>query len=109
MYFIVDAADDGTATPHHGDGTRFDVRLTVRDVRWPPPPSFEKDILPILAKKCHDCHGADLQEAKLDLHTLSTMLRGERVVRRWSPAIQAAACWSILWLTVRCRRVTGKS
>ena len=27
-------------------------------------------------KRCLDCHGADLQEAKLDLRTLSTLLRG---------------------------------
>jgi len=76
LYFIVDAAADGTATPHYGDGTRFEVTLTVRDVRRPPPPRFESDILPMLAQKCHDCHGADLQEAKLDLRTLSTILRG---------------------------------
>jgi hypothetical protein len=38
--------------------------------------SFEKDVLPILAKHCHDCHGSDLQEGRLDLRTLSTMLRG---------------------------------
>ena len=39
-------------------------------------PSFEKDISPILTRRCHDCHGADVQEAKLDLRTLSTLLRG---------------------------------
>ncbi len=76
VYFIVDAAADGTGTPHYGDGTRFDVTLKVRDAQWPSPPSFEQDILPILAQKCHDCHGADVQEAKLDLRTLSTILQG---------------------------------
>lgn len=45
VYFIVDAFSDGTATPHHGDGTRLEVNLTVRDVVVPPPPSFEKDVL----------------------------------------------------------------
>ena len=76
IYFIVDAIADGTGTPHHGDATRFDVTLTVRDVKRPPPPSFEKDVLPVLAQKCHDCHGATVQEAKLDLRTLSAMLQG---------------------------------
>lgn len=76
FYFIVDAAADGTATPHHGDGTRFSVTLTVRDARLPPPPSFEKEILPLLAQKCHDCHGEGAQESKLDLRTLSEILRG---------------------------------
>lgn len=41
-----------------------------------PPPSFEKDVLPLLAAKCHDCHGGDVKEARLDLRTLSEILRG---------------------------------
>ena len=76
IYFIVDAVADGTGTPHHGDATRFDVTLTVRDAKRPPPPSFEKDVLPVLAAKCHDCHGGDVQESTLDLRTLSEILRG---------------------------------
>jgi hypothetical protein len=40
------------------------------------PPSFEKDIRPILNQKCGDCHGADLQEGQLDLRTVSELLRG---------------------------------
>jgi hypothetical protein len=76
VYFIVDAAADGTATPHHGDGTRFTVRLTVREPRWPSPPTFETHVLPILAAHCHDCHGEDVQEGQLDLRTLSEILRG---------------------------------
>ena len=76
VYFIVDAAADGTATPHHGDGTRFEVRLTVREPRWPSSPSFETHVLPILARHCHDCHGEDAQEGQLDLRTLSEILRG---------------------------------
>jgi hypothetical protein len=76
IYFIVDAFADGTATPHYGDGTRLDVTITVRDAVVPTPPSFEKDILPLLASKCHDCHGGDVREANLDLRSLSEMLRG---------------------------------
>jgi hypothetical protein len=41
-----------------------------------PPPSFEKDILPLLEQKCHDCHGGDVKEGRLDLRTLSAILRG---------------------------------
>jgi hypothetical protein len=76
IYFIVDAFADGTATPHHGDGTRLEVTITVRDAVMPPPPSFEKDVLPLLTAKCHDCHGGDVQEARLDLRSLSEILRG---------------------------------
>jgi hypothetical protein len=76
IYFIVDARADGTPSPHPGDGTRLDVTITVRDPVVPPPPSFEKDILPLLASKCHDCHGGDLQEGRLDLRTPGAILRG---------------------------------
>ena len=76
IYFIVDAVADGTGTPHNGDGTKFDVTLTVRDAKRPPPPTYERDIQPILARACFDCHGKETQEAQLDLSTLSKMLRG---------------------------------
>ncbi|MFM7160774.1 MAG: DUF1549 domain-containing protein, partial [Planctomycetaceae bacterium] len=76
VYFLVDAIADGTATPHHGDGTRLDVTLTVHDASLPSPPRFETDIRPLLAAKCHACHGSDVQESRLDLRTLSEMLRG---------------------------------
>src|SRR5262249_2653496 len=42
----------------------------------PSSPVFEKDILPILAQRCHECHGGDLKEARLDLRELSSILRG---------------------------------
>ena len=41
-----------------------------------PLPRFEKDIVPILARHCHKCHGEKQQEGKLDLRTVSAMLRG---------------------------------
>jgi len=76
VYFIADAYADGTTTPHYGDGTRFEVTMTVRDAVVPPAPSFETEILPLLVAKCHDCHGGDVREARLDLRTLSEILRG---------------------------------
>ena len=76
LYFIVDARADGTPLPHSGDGTRLDVTITVRDAVVSAPPSFETNILPLLAARCHDCHGTDVQEAQLDLRTLSEILRG---------------------------------
>ncbi len=39
-------------------------------------PQFEQDIQPILAAHCFDCHGADEQEADLDLRTVTVMLHG---------------------------------
>ncbi len=39
-------------------------------------PQFEQDIRPILAARCFECHGADDPEAKLDLRTVTAMLRG---------------------------------
>jgi len=75
IYFIADARADGTKHPHHGDGTRFDVTVTVHGVTFEPP-VFEKEILPILAARCHGCHGNDHPEAQLDLRTVSEILRG---------------------------------
>jgi hypothetical protein len=76
IYFVIDALADGTTTPHHGDGTQLDVTVTVRDAMLPAPPNFERDVAPLLASKCHECHGEDTREAKLDLRTLSEILRG---------------------------------
>lgn len=76
VYLVVDAASSGAGTPCHGDNTRFDATLTVKDAKFPLPPSFEKDIFPILAQKCHGCHGADAQEAQLDLRKVATILQG---------------------------------
>ena len=41
-----------------------------------PIPQFEKDVRPILARRCHACHGEDTREAELDLRTVAAMLRG---------------------------------
>jgi len=89
VYFVVDALADGSSTPHHGDGTRLQVSLTVHDAVRPPPPRYEEDIQPLLARKCLGCHGADPQEAQLDLRSLSTLLRGGEsgpAIARGTPA-----------------------
>jgi hypothetical protein len=39
-------------------------------------PHFERDVRPILAQHCHECHGSDLQEAGVDLRSVTGMLRG---------------------------------
>lgn len=46
------------------------------DTAFESPPLFERDVLPILADHCLDCHGADTQEAGLDLRSVSSMLQG---------------------------------
>ena len=76
VYFTVDALADGTATPHYGDGTRLELTLTITGAEWPAPPTFETEVRPILARYCQTCHGDDPQEARLDLRTVSTLLRG---------------------------------
>jgi hypothetical protein len=50
--------------------------LSTAPAEDPAPPTFEKDIQPIFARHCFDCHGEDTQESKLDLRTVSEMLRG---------------------------------
>src|SRR5437660_6171142 len=37
---------------------------------------FEKDVLPILAQKCHPCHGEDAQQSGLRLDKRQNALRG---------------------------------
>ncbi|MBM81104.1 MAG: hypothetical protein CMJ78_10980 [Planctomycetaceae bacterium] len=37
---------------------------------------FERDIRPLLAKHCFECHGSETQEAELNLRTVSSMLQG---------------------------------
>lgn len=76
LYFIVDALADGTATPHHGDATRFDVTVSVRNAVRPLPPKYETEIRPILARACVECHGEETRESQLSLHTISEILRG---------------------------------
>ena len=46
------------------------------EVNLPESPLFERDILPLLAQHCHDCHGQETRESDLDLRTLGDMLRG---------------------------------
>lgn len=75
VYFIVDARADGTEHPQEGDFTRLKLQLNISDAVTPPTPHFERDVLPILARYCHDCHGADLQEGELDLRSVGDMLR----------------------------------
>ena len=76
LYFIADAHADGTTTVHHGDFAEFTVAITARNARPLPPPTFEKDIRPILARACFDCHGEGTQEAQLDLRTVTSILQG---------------------------------
>lgn len=39
---------------------------------------FEKHVQPILAERCVSCHGADEQEAELDLSSLASLVRGSQ-------------------------------
>ena len=39
---------------------------------------FEEEVLPLLARNCHRCHGHQNRQANLDLRTLASMLRGSR-------------------------------
>jgi hypothetical protein len=58
------------------------------DLSIEPVPNFERDVRPILAQRCHDCHGADKQESDLDLRTVTAMFRGGKsgpVITRGHP------------------------
>jgi hypothetical protein len=76
VYFIADCVADGTGEPHHGDATRLVAKLTVVGAKVPDPPSYEKDIRPLLSRYCVDCHGQQSREARLDLRSLAGILSG---------------------------------
>ena len=54
--------------------------LASAQTKLPPPATvkvdFEKDVQPILAQKCHSCHGEDAQQSGLRLDMRQNALRG---------------------------------
>ena len=40
------------------------------------PPRFERDVLPILARHCHGCHGAKQPQRNLDLRSIQSLVDG---------------------------------
>ena len=64
-----------TASEQNEVGLHLDRKYGIRTA-YGSLPRFEKDVVPILARNCHKCHGAKQQEGKLDLRTVSAMLRG---------------------------------
>ncbi len=50
--------------------------LAARQAASAPGLKFEADIRPILSAHCWGCHGADKQEGKLDLRTMTAIARG---------------------------------
>jgi hypothetical protein len=62
-----------------------------------PSHDFEKDILPLFKTHCLKCHGADTQQAALDLRTRGTTLRGGETGPAISPGSPEN---SLLWIKV---------
>ena len=51
---------------------------------------FEKEVLPILAKHCFKCHGAEIQENKVRFDTLSIDLVSDRAAAEtWHDALNS--------------------
>ncbi len=50
--------------------------LTATDLVVGEPPNFLREVAPILAAHCHDCHAAKVRESGLDLRDVSSILRG---------------------------------
>ena len=40
------------------------------------PVTYDKDVEPILINKCHFCHSGPIKEAKLDMGTFETLMKG---------------------------------
>lgn len=54
--------------------------LPISDLKRTTPVSFEKEILPIFAAKCHACHAGKVTDGKLDLGTYASMMKGGATV-----------------------------
>ena len=52
---------------------------------------LRKDILPVMEASCLNCHGADVQLAKLDLRTREAAIRAATMARRSCPAMRTKA------------------
>jgi hypothetical protein len=66
------------------------------------PPTFEKDVQPILKARCLECHGASKPRAGLDLRTKAAMLKGGE----GGPALKpGSADKSLLWTKVYYNRM----
>src|ERR1043165_3092519 len=58
---------------------------------------FEKDVLPILQKRCFHCHGAETNKSDLDVRTLAGVLHGGKSGPAVSPGSPER---SLLWIKV---------
>ncbi len=50
--------------------------LPIAELKHPKPVDFQREVLPILKKNCLACHNATDSEAKLNLETPQTILKG---------------------------------
>jgi hypothetical protein len=64
-----------TAAEQNSVGVYLSRKYGIKTA-YGPLPRFEADVRPILARRCHKCHGGGKQEGKLDLRTVSAMLQG---------------------------------
>jgi hypothetical protein len=76
LYFVLDALADGRIEPHAGDATRFDVTITAGNIQPALAPSFEHQVLPILAANCQSCHGGARPRGALDVGSAKSLLKG---------------------------------
>jgi len=72
----VHAAVLASASPVTGLLKIMGLTVFIHDSNDRPAPTFEDDVLPILADRCIDCHGSEAQEGMLDLRTVTSILQG---------------------------------
>ena len=61
-----------SAAERNSVGTYLQEKYSLR-TSYGPAPRFERDIRPILARRCHACHGPGVREAGLDLRSVTAM------------------------------------
>src|SRR5947209_4977498 len=58
------------------------------------PVTFEKDIEPILVKKCSFCHSGNVKEGKFDMGSFETLMKGGKHGKPIVPGSRQKACSS---------------
>jgi hypothetical protein len=69
------------------------------------PIDFERDVRPILAKRCFECHGAETQESQLRLDDRSAVLKGGKSGRPAAVPGQSTASRLVVVITGRDAKV----
>ncbi|MCY2941881.1 MAG: NB-ARC domain protein [Planctomycetota bacterium] len=68
--------------------------IDVVELKRPEPVTYDKDIEPILVKKCNFCHSGNIKEGKLDMGTFEALMKGGK---KGTPLVAGKAADSLIY------------